>query len=140
MLVSVTNAGAQGNSHSVNASISGDASAITFDSQATNLVETDTNGATDVFRKTGTTGAIEIVSANQSNVQGNGNSTAPSASGSGGVVAYISAANNLAASDTNNVNDVFVAAEATPTPSPSPSPSKLANISTRGVVGTAPTC
>ncbi len=122
VLVSVTNSGTRGNGDSTNPSISGDGSSINFDSPATNLVATDTNGAMDVFRKTGTTGAIEIVSMNMSGVQGNGNSASPSASSNGMVVAFASTASNFAAGDTNNSSDVFVSVAATPTPSPSPSP------------------
>ncbi len=139
VLVSVTNTGTRGNGDSSKPSISGDGSSINFDSAATNLVSNDTNGAADVLKKDGATGVIQLVSLNQSAMQGNGHSSAPSSSANGNVIAFTSAATNLAAGDTNNSTDVFASVAATPTPTPSPTPggaSKIANISTRGTVGT----
>jgi len=49
--VSVSSAGAQGNGNSFRPSISADGRYVAFVSEATNLVGSDTNGATDVFMR-----------------------------------------------------------------------------------------
>jgi hypothetical protein len=49
--VSLDSAGAEGNDACVEPSISGDGRFVSFISQATNLVDRDTNGASDIFVK-----------------------------------------------------------------------------------------
>ena len=51
---------------------------------------------------------IERVSISSAGIQANGNSEEPSISSDGSIVAFISAATNLVAADTNDVQDVFV--------------------------------
>src|SRR5207249_1758734 len=78
-----------------------------FQSDATNLVADDTNGATDVFvhdRQTGTTERVSVASGGR---QGNGFSAGPVLSADGRFVAFHSTATNLVAGDTNGATDVF---------------------------------
>src|SRR5262249_43541255 len=89
-------------------SISADGRYVAFDSQASNLVKGDTNGAIDVFvcdRLTGTTARVSVAS---NGAQGNGDSTHPSISADGSRVAFGSFADNLVQPDTNFASDVFV--------------------------------
>ena len=67
-LVSADVAGSDGgNGNSADATISADGSEVVFQSDASNLVATDTNNATDVFVRNLTTGVTSLVSANMSN-------------------------------------------------------------------------
>jgi Tol biopolymer transport system component len=105
---SVPSSGCEGNGHSVAPSISADGSSIAFESEATNLVAGDTNGRADVFVRDLGAGTTTRVSVNSSGAQGNGRSTHPSISADGRYVAYLSAASNLVAGDTNGAPDVFL--------------------------------
>src|SRR5438132_49617 len=63
--VSVASDGTQGNKASSYPALSADGRFVAFDSDATNLVAGDTNGATDVFvhdRQTGTTERVSVAS------------------------------------------------------------------------------
>ena len=80
---------------------------VVFVSAASNLVEGDTNGAPDVFIRTGD-GPIRRVSLSGDGVQANGASSEPDVSRDGRVVVFTSAASNLVPEDTNRVADVFV--------------------------------
>jgi Tol biopolymer transport system component len=106
--VSVSSSGAQGDSHSTNASISPDGRFVAFESLATNLVAGDTNGFQDVFVHDRLSGTTERVSVGSGGVQGNNLSYCPSLSGDDRFVAFTSLATNLVAGDTNGVGDVFV--------------------------------
>ncbi len=112
--VSVSSTGAQsnGNSGLLNGmggpSISADGRYVAFDSEASNLVKGDTNGAIDVFVRDRLTGATERVSVATNGTQGNGDSTHPSISRDGNRVAFGSFANTLVQPDTNFASDVFV--------------------------------
>jgi Tol biopolymer transport system component len=106
--VSVDSAGVEGDSQSVEPSISADGRLVAFRSLATNLVPDDTNGTTDVFlhdRKTGTTTRVSVDSAG---AEGNGQSFEASISDSGRFVAFSSEASNLVPDDTNGMTDVFL--------------------------------
>jgi Tol biopolymer transport system component len=109
-LVSVDSAGAQANGASFAPAISADGRFIAFESTASNLVEYDTNGASDVFLHDRDTGETRRVSVGSGGNQGNGASFAPAISANGCVVAFESSASNLLAdaSDTNNARDIFV--------------------------------
>jgi Tol biopolymer transport system component len=106
--VSVDAAGMQGNKYSKSPSISADGRFVAFESAASVLVPGDTNGVVDVFVRDRQTGAIERVSVDSSGVQGNDISIYPSISADGRYVAFLSAASNLVAGDTNGVLDMFV--------------------------------
>src|SRR5213078_1257125 len=89
-------------------SLSADGRLVAFQSDATNLVAGDTNGATDLFvhdRQTGTTERVSVASGGR---QGNGFSAGPVLSADGRFVAFYSTATNLVAGDTNGATDVFV--------------------------------
>src|SRR5207249_383144 len=88
--------------------LSADGRFVAFQSDATNLVAGDTNGATDVFvhdRQTGTTERVSVASGGS---QGNGFSAGPVLSADGRFVAFHDTATNLVAGDTNGATDVFV--------------------------------
>jgi Tol biopolymer transport system component len=106
--VSVDSSGNQGNGNSGNPSISADGRFIAFDSQATNLVPGDTNGASDVFVHDNLTGTTTRVSVDSNGVQGDNLSYVPSLSAAGHLVAFVSLADNFAANDVNQTLDVFV--------------------------------
>src|SRR5207244_3314678 len=83
------------------AKISADGRFVAFESDASNLVAGDTNGALDIFVRDRVTGTIERVSAAQGGSEGNGRSFFPAISADGRFVAFLSDATNLVADDTN---------------------------------------
>jgi len=106
--VSVGSGGVQGNDTSFYGSISANGRFVAFDSAASNLVQGDTNGATDVFVHDRKTGETERVSLSSHGVQGTGPSGGSSISANGRFLAFASSASNLVAGDTNDDDDVFV--------------------------------
>src|SRR5947209_1614213 len=112
--VSVASDGAQGNGSSglvtfaFPPALSADGRFVAFVSFATNLVASDTNGATDVFVHDRQTGTTERVSVASDGTEGNAASAGATLSADGRFVAFHSAATNLVAGDTNGTNDVFV--------------------------------
>src|SRR5437870_3702403 len=112
--VSVASDGAQGNGSSglvtfaFPPALSADGRFIAFVSFATNLVASDTNGATDVFVHDRQTGTTERVSVASGGTESNAASLGPALSADGRFVAFHSAATNLVAGDTNGATDVFV--------------------------------
>jgi Tol biopolymer transport system component len=106
--VSVSTTGSQGNAWTTSASISADGRFVAFASEASNLVDGDTNGSSDVFvhdRRAGTTTRASVSS---SGAQANLESRAPVISDDGASVTFESKASNLVAGDTNVRSDVFV--------------------------------
>ncbi len=100
--------GAPGNGASDAARISGDGQHVVFRSAATNF-GTDTNGVADTFVKTLGTLTPVRVSISSGGAQGNGASGRQNAiSFNGNYIAFVSAASNLVANDTNGIEDVFV--------------------------------
>ncbi len=110
--VSVSSSQAQANkaSHAAGGApgISGDGQIVAFYSDATNLVDNDKNGRSDVFIRDRAAGMTEIISVNTDGTQGNGSSTSPAISENGSIVAFPSQASNLVTGDTNGVADIFV--------------------------------
>src|SRR5207249_2543647 len=106
--VSVASDGTQGNNASSYPALSADGRLVAFQSDATNLVAGDTNGATDVFVHDRQTGTTERVSVSSGGTEGNGFSAAPALSADGRFVAFHNTATNLVAGDTNGKTDVFV--------------------------------
>ncbi|HUE30371.1 MAG TPA: hypothetical protein VMR79_05815, partial [Verrucomicrobiae bacterium] len=111
--VSVASDETQGDGASTYPALSADGRFVAFQSDASNLVAGDTNGATDVFvrdRQTGTTERVSVASGG--GTQGNRNSGGffafPALSADGRLVAFESDATNLVATDTNGATDVFV--------------------------------
>jgi len=106
--VSVGSGGVQGNGSSFFASISARGRFVAFFSDASNLVEGDTNGTADVFLHDRRTGKTKRVSLSSNGAQANGGSGGPSISANGRFLAFPSAASNLVEGDTNDDEDVFV--------------------------------
>src|SRR6266545_1948756 len=104
--VSVDSFGNQGNGGSFRPALSADGAVVAFDSDATNLVMGDTNGASDVFMYEA--GQTTLVSVGLGGAPGNSHSTDPSISANGRLVAFYSVATNLVNGDTNNAGDIFV--------------------------------
>ncbi|MFN5855906.1 MAG: DUF4347 domain-containing protein, partial [Pseudanabaenaceae cyanobacterium] len=109
--VSVDSSGTQAGSSSYNPSISSDGRYVAFASDATNLVEGDTNGLTDIFvydRQTNTTQRVSVDSSGNQAIANFGGSYTPSISSDGRYVAFASDATNLVEGDTNGLRDIFV--------------------------------
>ena len=106
--VSVSSSGAQADGHSLAPALSADGRYVAFYSDASNLVDGDTNSVRDVFVRDRGTSTTTRVSVDSMGAQGNGHSFAPAISNDGRLVAFSSNASNLAAGDTNNADDIFV--------------------------------
>jgi len=84
------------NSSSANPALSDDGKKIAFDSDATNLLPSDANGAkSDILLKDFDTGEIILVSSDANGVQANDSSWQPSVSADGNLVAFFSFSTNL---------------------------------------------
>lgn len=105
---SVSSAGAQSNAQSFSSGISGNGRIVAFYSEATNLVQNDLNGTTDVFVRDTLSGLTTRLSVSSAGSEGDGPSSFPSVSWDGQIVALLSTASNLVADDTNGCRDVFV--------------------------------
>lgn len=88
--------------------ISGDGRYVAFVSEASNLVADDTNGDADVFVRDRVAGTTARVSVASDGAQARRRSGLPAISADGRVIAFVSAARNLIAGDTNQSFDVFV--------------------------------
>lgn len=106
--ISVDSAGQEANAASDLPAISDDGRFVTFRSTASNLVEGDTNGRADVFLRDTQLGLTTRVSVDSTGNQGLTDSNGAAISTDGQYVAFMSAAPNLVAADTNDTNDVFV--------------------------------
>jgi len=104
----VSGASVQPDGATVNPALSADGRYLVFASDATNLVPGDTNGARDIFRKDQLTGDVVRVSVGAAAVEADAESRAPTVSGEGRYVAFVSDATNLVPADGNGVADVFV--------------------------------
>jgi len=107
----------QSNGHSYKPSVSADGRWVAFQSEASNLVDGDTNGLLDIFVYDRQTGAMERVSIASDGTQGNGESFSPAISADGRWVVFWSFASNLVTGDTEecgeggytyNCADIFV--------------------------------
>ncbi|MBP7006543.1 MAG: PD40 domain-containing protein, partial [Candidatus Pacebacteria bacterium] len=97
-----------GNGGTTEPRFSGDDNFIAFASDATDLVEDDTNGSSDIFVINRLSGSIERVSVATGGIEANGHSYYPSVSSDGRYVTFPSSATNLVAGDTNATEDIFV--------------------------------
>ncbi|MCA1847307.1 MAG: calcium-binding protein, partial [Actinobacteria bacterium] len=88
--------------------VSGNGRYVAFASDAENIVAGDTNNATDVFVYDRQAKTTTRVSVGPNGAPGDQISYSPSINGDGTVVAFLSAAHNLALGDTNDVIDVFI--------------------------------
>jgi Tol biopolymer transport system component len=107
--VSKSAAGESANGPSQFASISGDGRFVVFQSAASNLVDDDTNGKTDIFVVDRTDGSVKRVSLTTGGEQADGDSNFPQISADGGTVVFQSDATNLVPADTNGFTDCFAA-------------------------------
>lgn len=108
-LVSVNLSGTGGgNGNSWPQGISTNGQYALFESVASDLVANDTNNASDVFVRDLLNGTTMLVSASLSGGTGNGVSRNSVMTSDGRYVAFVSAATNLVAGDTNRITDVFV--------------------------------
>jgi Tol biopolymer transport system component len=106
--LSVASDGSEANHYSGNPTISADGRYVAFDSWASNLVDDDTEGWSDVFvhdRRTGKTTRVSVAS---DGTGANFNSYSPALSADGRFVAFASHADNLVGDDTNGSGDIFV--------------------------------
>jgi len=106
--VSISDSQLQANFASGVATISDDGRYVAFQSLATNLVVTATNGLTNVYIRDRVAGRTVLYSANDAGTQGNQASQFAALSGFGTRIAFDSAATNLVALDLNAATDVFV--------------------------------
>lgn len=106
--VSLSSSGDEGNDVSTRPGIDAAGNLVVFDSAANNLVPGDANIALDVFVHHRDTHTTELASVSSGAIQGDGASYSPTISANGQFVCFVSAATNLVADDTNNVEDVFV--------------------------------
>ena len=97
-----------GNGNSMLGQVSANGRYIVFQSDASDLVPGDTNGASDIFLRDTFTGTTRLISVAANGGFANGASTDPVMTPDGTCVAFISAATNLVAGDTNGIPDVFV--------------------------------
>jgi hypothetical protein len=104
-LVSANPSGVAGNGAST-WPVVGHSSSIWFQSDASDLVPTDTNGTTDIFLWVGWTTLLESVNA-QGTDSGNGPSTMPGQGLDTGGLAFNSEATDLGPPDSNGVVDVY---------------------------------
>lgn len=108
-LISVNLSGiAGGNADSLPVDISSNGRWVLFESSASDLVAGDTNWTSDVFVRDLVNGTTLLVSANTNGVPANGRSRSAAITPDGRYVAFVSAATDLVAGDTNGIPDVFV--------------------------------
>jgi hypothetical protein len=88
--------------------ISDDGRYVAFTSSATNLLPTSNNGKAQVYVKDMATGLVTRASVDGSNAVGNDASSAPSLSGNGRVVAFLSLAANFSPLSTSHTTQIFV--------------------------------
>ena len=108
-LVSATLAGTGGgNGDSYPTGISTNGQFALFESAASDLVANDTNSANDVFVRDVIAGTMTLVSVSANGGSANGTSRGSVMTPDGRYMAFVSAASNLVAGDTNGIPDVFV--------------------------------
>lgn len=107
-LASISSSGSEGNNHSSASAISSDGRYVCFASYASNLVENDTNGASDIFVHDRQSGETIRVNVDSAGAQANYMSLSPSVSADGRYIAFTSGASNLVTDDTNARSDIFV--------------------------------
>lgn len=106
--VSLTGGNAATDGASFGAAISADGRHIAFTSLATNMLAADLNGMADIFRRDMETGALLLISANTDGRAGNNVSFGAAISADGARIAFLSAASDLVAADSNGAIDVFL--------------------------------
>lgn len=107
-LVSAGVGGGGGNGYSIAPQVSTNGRYVVFQSDATDMVAGDTNGASDVFLRDLVLATNLLVSVTANGGWGNGASTECVMTPDGRWVAFVSAATNLISGDTNGIPDLFV--------------------------------
>jgi len=113
-MVSEASPGVPGTGASFDASISGDGNFVAFASWATNFGDAPVNGVPNIYRRDLSGSTIILISVSltlghPTPPLGGVGSSAPSISGDGSRIAYVSDCTDLVAGDLNDINDVFVA-------------------------------
>jgi len=106
--ISVDNNGVAGNAASFSPSISADGKRIVFYSSATNLVNNDTNGLSDVFLHDLTSRTTTLISSTINGVIANQESADAIISGDGNFVVFSSSSTNLVSSITNGKRNIYI--------------------------------
>ncbi|MFQ5399049.1 MAG: carboxypeptidase regulatory-like domain-containing protein [Anaerolineae bacterium] len=106
--ISIATGGAEANGASHSPAVSAFGRYVVFESDASNLVTGDTNGATDIFFRDRGTGETSRLSVGSGGAQANGNSRLPTVSDDARYVVFESDASNLVTGDTNGVTDIFL--------------------------------
>lgn len=111
-LISIALEGGHANDWSFSPDISSEGRYVVFASQASNLIEQDTNPSSDIFLRDQITGETTLISINSHGTQSNGWSIQPRISANARYVTYTSLANNLpskyALPDTNGLADIYL--------------------------------
>ena len=94
--------------YTVEPSLSANARYVAFRTNASNLVDDDTNDVSDIFFKDLETGAILRASTAADGTEGDGASYRTSISSDGRYVAFSSLSSNLLPGDTNATGDIFI--------------------------------
>lgn len=98
-----------GNGHSLLGGLSDDGRFVAFSSEASDLLDNDTNGVSDVFVRDLATGKTILVSVNLAGTRSaNAASVNPVLTPDGRFVVFESAASDLTSNDTNLLTDVFL--------------------------------
>lgn len=105
--ISVSSLGEQSNGRSGAPAISADGRYVVYQSAASNLVEGDWNGYTDVFMHDLETGETRCVSQSFDQGSADADSTAPAVSADGQYVTFMSQATNLNAFWSDNTNQIY---------------------------------
>ncbi len=110
IMVSRNTTGGGADGESDNPAISADGRYVAYQSDASNLVASDTNGTNDVFVYDRQLQTTTRVSTNSSGAEASGGSgsTQPSISADGRYVVFESASTDLVAGDTNGSSDIFI--------------------------------
>jgi Tol biopolymer transport system component len=106
--VSVSSDEIQANGDSWEPCVTTDRKYVAFASDASNLVDGDTNNASDIFVRDRVKGTTERVSVSSGGAQGGGNSYSPYMTPNGRYVVFTSEAGSLVSGDTNGQPDVFI--------------------------------
>jgi hypothetical protein len=108
-LISVNTSGTNGgNDNSIPLALSADGRYVLFESSASDLVNNDTNNATDIFVRDQVSGTTVLVSVATNGLPGNGASRNAVMTPDNRYVAFSSAASDLIDGDTNGIRDIFV--------------------------------
>ncbi len=106
--LSVDSNGVEANGDSLRPDISDDGRYVVFESLASNLVASDSNGFADIYLHDTTTGITSRVSTSAFPIETNNHSRRPRISGDGSTVVFTSLASNLISVDLNNLEDLFI--------------------------------